>query len=254
MIPIIVANKMITLIFDGEVYSGELTQEQIADLLVRNERNVLTKTHLNKLFINVKESEYIPDCPLLKKKNGSYYRKKIPVSLPKLLIEEYIENQDDPDTVESLDNFWRLCALNPDPRAREDLFQFLRGGKFTITPSGYIVTYRNVVPRSDTNGDLVNFLSKSLIQVKSVLKKKLKNYDVYLKDGEYLLIPVNKDCNGSYQGNLKSMIQNINLYSDLEFTDAHTRTFSIKLGEKVSMPREDCDADPDIDCSAGYVV
>jgi hypothetical protein len=41
-------------------------------------------------------------------------------------------------------NFWRLCALNPDPRCREDLYKFLINNDLTLTPSGYFVAYRNV--------------------------------------------------------------------------------------------------------------
>jgi hypothetical protein len=42
--------------------------------------------------------------------------------------------------------------------------------------------------------------------------------------------------------------------SDVTFTDIHTRTFKIKLGEVVKMPREDCDSDPDRTCSSGLHI
>jgi hypothetical protein len=38
------------------------------------------------------------------------------------------------------------------------------------------------------------------------------------------------------------------------FTDTHTRTMDIKLGDVVSMPRADCDPDPNNTCSSGLHV
>ena len=41
--------------------------------------------------------------------------------------------------------------------------------------------------------------------------------------------------------------------SETVFTDAHTGTFRIKIGEEVSMPREDCDQNRNAQCSAGLI-
>jgi hypothetical protein len=42
--------------------------------------------------------------------------------------------------------------------------------------------------------------------------------------------------------------------SDLTFTDIHTRTFSIKLGEVVKMDRSECDSNPEQTCSSGLHI
>lgn len=38
------------------------------------------------------------------------------------------------------------------------------------------------------------------------------------------------------------------------YTDQHTRTFKIKIGEVVTMPREQCDSSQDVTCSRGSVA
>jgi len=42
--------------------------------------------------------------------------------------------------------------------------------------------------------------------------------------------------------------------SDITFTDIHTRTFSIKLGEVVKMDRDECDSNPNQTCSRGLHI
>lgn len=42
--------------------------------------------------------------------------------------------------------------------------------------------------------------------------------------------------------------------SDITFTDIHTQTFSIKLGEVVKMNRADCDDNPEKTCSSGLHI
>ena len=63
----------------------------------------------------------------------------------------------------------------------------------------------------------------------------------------------------SVEGTLLGVLSD--LYTELSnvevstiYTDCHTRTFNIKLGEIVSMPRNQCDSDQNATCSRGLHV
>src|SRR5690606_32698549 len=96
------------------------------------------------------------------------------------------------------------CALNPDPRARQDLFEFLEGGNFTITTSGYFVAYRNVNVKNEGNAELQKFITQEFLKIKR-WKKAPRNYGVIdLGNGKYKLttdLP-NVNTEGKDIGNL----------------------------------------------------
>jgi len=77
--------------------------------------------------------------------DGSFYMAGGPkISMPERLVEEFALRISRKESVEYLMNFWKLCLLNPDPQARQDLFKFLKDGKIEITPAGLFVSYRSV--------------------------------------------------------------------------------------------------------------
>src|SRR5690606_12635804 len=53
---------------------------------------------------------------------------------------------------------------------------------------------------------------------------------------------------------LAELYENIAKVSETVYTDNHTKTMTIKVGELVQMERKDCDADPKQDCSYGLHV
>lgn len=122
---------------------------------------------------------------LFEEREGSLYMKGINVSIPKVLAKRLAVDND-----EALINFWRLCALNPDPAARDNLFWFLDKHNFEILDNGCFLVHRNV----DTTSDK----------------------DVY--------------------------------------TDRHTKTMRIRMGEVVSLSRESCDSNQNNTCSSGLHV
>ncbi len=66
------------------------------------------------------------------------------IPMPTLLtkrIEEFIDKEED---ITPLLNFWSLSLLNPNEVARTKFFDYLSNNGLTITPSGYVVTYRMV--------------------------------------------------------------------------------------------------------------
>ena len=187
---------------------------------------------------------------LFEVKENSVYMKGINISMPELLIKNIVEAAEDEDRLNSLIKFWTLCAMNPDPRARHDLFTFLSKGKFTITQSGYFVAYRNAITKTTGNKELEEFVTQSYLKVKR-WKKSPKHYFVIEDDSNYNLSKV--DSKDSL-GNLASLFENISELSGNEYTDAHTGTTSIKIGEPVIISRKECDSNPDRTCSSGLHV
>lgn len=184
-------------------------------------------------------------------KDSSLYMNGIDLSIPELLAQEFAKSVDTP-RYEALKKFWTLCSLNPNPQARQDLFKFLQGGKFTITSSGLFVAYRNVnVKQEGLNKKLVEFLNVGAPRIKA-WKKSAKNFEVYESNGEYEMYDMKKRTTapeGTRIGNFENLMENMT--DQVIYTDNYTKTFTIKIGEPVSMPREDCDNNAGVDCSRG---
>lgn len=176
--------------------------------------------------------------------------KGINISMPELLVRELMVASN--ERTQALLNFWKLCALNPDPRARFDLFKFLTNHKLTITPSGHFIAYRTVNVKEQGDSALEAFVTQEFLKVKR-WKKSPKNYTVYQADnGDYESSTKHSE-NGITKtlGNLAEMYENIGNLSGNVYTDAHTGKMTIKMGEPVSMPREDVDPDNNHSCSYG---
>lgn len=207
----------------------------------------------------------------------SLYVKGIRISTPELLIREIIKAEDKfknpynysegiddvclleiiktsgKDRVNALINFWKLCALNPDPRARFDLFKFLVNHNLTITPSGHFVAYRTVNTSKEGDAELEKFVTQEYLKVKR-WKKSPAHYDVVeLEEGGYKSYT---GCNTPENtkkeiGNLKDLYENIGDLSGNVYTDNHTKTMVIKMGEPVRMDRQKVDPDITNSCSYG---
>ena len=52
--------------------------------------------------------------------------------------------------------------------------------------------------------------------------------------------------------NVSKINSNDAITKDTIFTDDHSRTFRIKIGEMVTMPRNKCDSDSNVTCSRGF--
>jgi hypothetical protein len=174
---------------------------------------------------------------------------------------------------QALKRFFMWCCLNPRAEVANDLYEFLEKNSFRITKQGFFVALRNVVTLHGST-ELVQFVSNAYNKVKAVWKKSPDNYDVYLKDGNYAFIHVDEtyitemeecdcydeeewdgcdDCNngereitiknphlGERIGNLTELYLDLPNRAENRFTDAHTRTFDIRVGRVVNMPPEEC--------------
>lgn len=213
-------------------------------------------------FENIEDSKRIADISdtFEYDENGRVYLAGFSVPIPNQLAEALLDakyNGESKYTVDSLVNFWKWALLNPNQKARVDLFKWFDTGKFVITEEGFVLAYRNVnVKKKGLKKKLIEFLSKSYIKVKGQ-RQSPKNYAVIQIEKkkwklEFLKRKPEAVNYENYVGNLAELYADINTDEDCTvYTDNHTGTMEIKLGEEVSMPREDCDENHEAQCSRG---
>ena len=181
---------------------------------------------------------------------------------------------------QSLKRFFMWCCLNPRAEVADKLYNFLKKNAFRITKHGFFAALRNVVTLHGSP-ELVQFVSNAYIKVKAVWKKNPDQYEVYLKDGIYSFIHINDTYTtdlvegeeyydeeieeyitsddeeitikrtdlGEHIGNLTDIYLDLPNRAENRFTDAHTRTFDIRVGAPVKMDPSACRWNTD-DCGA----
>jgi hypothetical protein len=190
------------------------------------------------------------------------------------------------DNFTALYNFWMWCCLNPRAEVADKLFNFLKKNSFKITKQGFFTALRNVVTIHGGT-ELVQFVSETYNKVKAVWKKSPDKYTVFLEDGEYSIVhdddlhddewttcgycygdgcdDEDSECptcqgEGGYDdvvekeygekiGNLTELYMDLPNRTENRFTDAHTETFDIRVGQVVNMDPEACRWNTD-DCGA----
>ena len=198
-------------------------------------------------------------------------------TMPQLLVEQFIQIVDrvsyyvgfgdleaklsQDEEYQALKRFFMWCCLNPRAEVADDLYEFLHKNSFRITKQGFFVALRNIVTLHGGT-ELVQFVSNAYNKVKAVWKKSPDNYHVFVKDNQYSFVHVDdmyEEIEEYDQEEEEFYIDTIakldlgedlgsltELYLDLpnrvenRFTDAHTRTFDIRVGKVTNMPPEDC--------------
>ena len=198
-------------------------------------------------------------------------------TMPQLLVEQFIQIVDrvsyyvgfgdleaklaQDEEYQALKRFFMWCCLNPRAEVANDLYEFLHKNSFRITKQGFFVALRNIVTLHGGT-ELVQFVSNAYNKVKAVWKKSPDNYHVFIKDNQYSFVHVDdmyEEIEEYDQEEEEFYIDTIakldlgedlgsltELYLDLpnrvenRFTDAHTRTFDIRVGKVTNMPSEDC--------------
>lgn len=215
------------------------------------------------LFPQLKEKietlNTIRESKFLQEENGLIKLKQISeVSIPKFLIDEFLiaEKDSNQDRLESLTNFWKLCSLNPDEKARENMLWFLQKYGFNIGRSGLFETFRHVKVKSKRNyrnEGLNNFVQEQFTRLKRN-KKSPKNYFVIKGENtDYVLTTKKEGLNTSY-GNLAELYLTSNEIIETIYTDNYSGTFDIRIGKPVVMDRKKCNSDQNAVCSSGLHV
>ena len=192
-------------------------------------------------------------------KSGKVYLKGFSVPIPEKLADALLDahyNVESKYDVDSLINFWQWAVLNPNKKARIDLFAWFDTGEFVITQQGLIVAYRNVdIKKKGMSDTLESFVNEKFVQVKKN-KQSPKNYAVIKLEDGYTCKFIKKHPESIDDDNFIGLLSTV--YADVNtregsttYTDNYTGTMKIKMGEEVSMPREECDEDQEVSCSRG---
>lgn len=153
------------------------------------------------------------------------------------------EKRNDEKEIQKFKNFWTLVSLNPDARVRDNIFWFLRKWDMKISQAGFIIAYRNV--------SLLKEEEYSQTDVKNILNNYYKC--IYIDN----INPAKNTytLSNGIEVNIKDAYNSIiNGDASPVFTDNYTHTFTIKLGQPVSMPREQCDSEQEHSCSRGLHI
>lgn len=262
----IINKKLVGQLSDGTPVMADLTDKQ--EEYIRNNLITIKEDWIKQnLFPDTVEREAkvaetkeilrtLEGHPEFFYKNGSLYKEGINLSIPELLAKEFAKSVDNTERFESLSKFWTLCALNPNSQARQDLFSFLQGGRFTITTNGLFVAYRNVaIKQEGEDRELAEFVSTCVIKAKA-RKKAKNNFDIYKDSEGYHMYNTKKrktTPEGELIGNLKDLAGQTFVHRTI-YTDNYTKTFEITIGEPVCMDRSECDSNSASACSRGLHV
>lgn len=185
------------------------------------------------------------------------------LSIPDDFVEKFVdaEKSGNEDLMTTYKNFWTLVSLNPDSRVRDNIFWFIRRWDMKISKSGLIIAYRNADIKkegTEMDIDLIKLVTNEREKIKFVSKKSPKNYKVVKYLGNYYVVKEDQESFGAEEiGNLEELHQRI-VESKEEtatvFTDHHSHTFDIRIGQIVRMPREETDSCQDNTCSRGLHV
>jgi hypothetical protein len=237
-------DELFALVVSAEVVSDKKTKQTE----IRKARALLAGLEVLKNY-----DEFVVD-------GASVYFKGINRSIPQVLLEEILNivNEYDGDWTQdeeyqSLKRFFMWCCLNPRAEVADELYRFLKDNSFRITKQGFFVALRNVVTvnekglGSESATPLVDFISNAYNKIKAVWKKKPKEYYVFDHNGEYSL---DKNLGkGKCLGSLEALYLDLPNMSENRFTDDWTKTFDIRIGKVVSMPKEECNWSTQ-DCAA----
>ena len=203
---------------------------------------------------------------ILTEKNGQYYLKGYEAEpIPHKLMIRMNDSVNDGKSITALINFWKLLLLNPDLHVRNDLFNFMETYDFPITDNGYFIGYRACKQTNKTYSAVTNFVPKEYLMLKAEGSNPADYTAVKDPDGgdlKAVRTEVITDDKGNFIapenviGNLQEMFDNQNngLVDAPEFTDHFSGSTHVRLGGTVSMPREECDNNPNQACSSGLHI
>ena len=194
-------------------------------------------------------------------------------SLPDLLVKKFIEIITRVDKVfseESLQEklnkneeylshkkFFMWCCLNPNAQSAEDLYGFLEKHNMKIDRHGNFYAYRRVKTVGNDSKELVDFISNTYNKIKAVWKKSPKKFKVVTVPGSKKYELKQSDFNVENTeyvclGDLEYLYLNLPNMKENRYTSAHTGEEDYRVGNVISMPRNEGDDNNSVSCSMGF--
>ena len=244
------------------------TDNEVALLLLPNLQHSLEERDKANNFIDKVDKSHI----LTREGSSVYWLSVSELSMPQNFVEKVLEaeNTNNTEALESYKNFWTLLCLNPDERVRQNLFWYLENWGMRISKTGLFVGYRNVDIFEAGSGvtytkELCDFAVSKYEEIRNA-KKATSDYWIVLEGDTYvamnsthLLFAERDGKTYDEKYNLRELYNELkavnfkvdNLGDDTIYTDHHSHTTRIKIGEMVTIPRSECDCDSDVECSRG---
>jgi len=277
----LVIGKNVNLTIDGRLYKKSCPTEEAADAFYdaiiaaqANPTDDAVETligHLNATVRKANENGLEYDM-----ETGLVYLPSFNTPIPELLVDTIEKYHEKGRPMDNILNFWKLLMINPDKRVRESLFDFIAQHDFSISDNGYMVVYKAVEFFDENNdSDLNTFVANSAYHVRKNWSCSPSKYAVYSdEDGSY---HITKEVtiagwdldekNVTYVGNLKTLEEKIAEMSEDDDAVAFIPRYvtwnrdnfdldkeKIRLGVPQKMDRQECDSNPQIDCSYGLHV
>lgn len=269
------------LVFDYQKEAKDSIKEEILSILDFTRKSILTKIvekAKSVVGLNKEKEEIEKDIKFLSKdilenpfpelldkdKDEKFSLKGFEnVKMPDEFIRKLIRCKETNEDINKFILFWKNCLANPDSNARQGIFKYIEKQNLIITEKGHFVSYRRLVV-SKTNGkidkELKDFVDSEILRIKKQ-KGSTTKYSV-IDTGEqkrFILLDhrtkayENRDIKKDL-GTLKDLNESLSVEEETVYTDGHTQTMKIKLGYPVSIPRSECDSDPNTECSRGLHV
>ena len=192
--------------------------------LIENDKTLINKiTLIQEEMANKNLIYYIKDNYLFKQNSQT----RVPEILCIYFYSAILKK--DYDYLISLDKFWNNCLLKENYSNIEDLFVFIENNGLTITPNGYLFTFRRVVNKEDIKEDkLFEFVSNEWKKC-IIDKRDASLYFVMYNGYDYVLTDVKSEDLNSLQDLMKDYFENDR--TSPKFTDNHTKKFLYQVGK-----------------------
>lgn len=167
---------------------------------------------------------------------------------------EYISKDADlGEEYNSLLMFTYKLLLNSLNSSRGDCLNYVKKYDIKLTNTGNMIMYRRIVSVDDSNKDLIEFVSKQYLKVKS-WKKSPKNYEVFDDNGLVIIQAEKKHNYNNHKGNLAELYNNLSELQENRYTDDYTRSYDIRIGEVYKIREEDIDVNKHGSCGGALHV
>ena len=161
---------------------------------------------------------------------------------------EYISKDADlGEEYNSLLMFTYKLLLNPMSSSREDCLNYVKRYDIKLTNTGNMIMYRRIVSVDNSNKDLIEFVSKQYLKVKS-WKKSPGNYEIFDDNGLVLAQGDKRHDYNNHKGNLKDLYNSLSTLEENRYTDDYTKSYDIRIGEVYKIREEDIDVNKHGSC------
>jgi hypothetical protein len=245
------------------------TEEDLLLLLIDNENHgtendVLEGTSVEKQIVKETKNILLEDDDFIETREGLTF-KGIPLEIPNLIVATFIEllerihlskdkvvKKELQDKYDALKLFWCWLAQNPIPESRRDAISFIKKNEIIIDKNGLLVLFRKVVSLKNNNVDSVfrEAVCSNYIKVRK-WKKSPSGYTLTVSNGKYEIEKTKILFKGKPVGNLEELYKNFQKSEDNLYTDNHTRSKRIKVGEIYREDESKIDLDNRKACSSG---